>query len=95
MIKIKDKDYNFKFGFKAILQYEEETNNSLSSLGDNVKMGTLVDLCYYGIVSTGDIITRDEIVDAIDEDFSLLTVINDNISDSMSSFGALTQEAKK
>jgi hypothetical protein len=46
MIKIKNKEYKFKFGFKALLMYEKETGSSVSAIGDNINMSTLVDIAY-------------------------------------------------
>tara|TARA_R110000772_G_scaffold67579_2_gene150031 strand:+ start:4782 stop:5069 length:288 start_codon:yes stop_codon:yes gene_type:complete len=95
MITLKGKDYNFRFGFKAMMAYEEATGSSMSAIGEAFKMGTLVDLCYHGIVSTGDTITRETIIDAIDEKPALLTTLNEKLSKDMSSFNAIEKEAKK
>jgi hypothetical protein len=51
MIKIKNKEYKFKFGFKALLMYENETGKSVSEIGDNINMSTLVDIAYCGLKS--------------------------------------------
>jgi hypothetical protein len=95
MIKLKGKDYNFRFGFKAMCAYEDATGSSITALGDSFKMGTLVDLCYHGIVSTGDMITREAIIDAIDDQPALLNILNEKLSKDMSSFNSIELEAKK
>ena len=39
MIKIKNKEYKFKFGFKALLMFEKETGKSVAKLGENIDNG--------------------------------------------------------
>lgn len=95
MIQLNNKDYNFKFGFKAIVLMEEETGKSFSSIGEEFKFGDIVDLCYYGIKATGADITKDEIVDAIDNDPSLFKTINEAVGKDMAAFNQLEEEAKK
>ena len=70
MIKIKNKEYKFKFGFRAILLFEEETGQPIAELGENIKMADVVDIAYCGMKSAGEKITKDFIIDAIDEDMS-------------------------
>jgi|TARA_R110000851_G_scaffold252889_1_gene405335 hypothetical protein len=95
MIKIKDKEYKFKLGFKALLMFEKETGTSAANLGEDVKMSTLVDLCYCGLISCGEKVTKDFIIDAIDEDMGLLTTITDAMQQDVSSVTAIAEEAKK
>lgn len=95
MIKINNKEYRFKLGFKAILMYEKETGESISKLGEDIKMGTLVDLCYCGISSTGDKITKNEIIDAIDADMSLIKEISSLMQSDMAAISSFGEEAKK
>lgn len=95
MIKIKNKEYKFKLGFKALNSFEKETGKSVSSLGDNVMLGMIIDLAFHAITSQGDKITKDFIVDAIDEDIALLDVLNAAIAKDMETFSLLGAEAKK
>lgn len=95
MIKLKNKEYPFKLGFKALLLFEEETGQSLTTLMENIKMGTLVDLAYCAIKSTGTNITKEIIIDAIDDDPTLLNTLNEKVSEDMAAFEGLEKEAKK
>lgn len=95
MIKIKNKEYKFKLGFKALLMFERETGQSATSLGENIRFETLVDLCYCGINATGDKITKDAIIDAIDEDMGLLQIISKLMEQDMAAISSFDKEAKK
>lgn len=95
MIELKQNKFKFKLGFKALLLFEEETGKSLSSLGTDFKMVTIVDLCYCAIKSQGENISRKLIIDAIDEDPKLIKVITGKVSEDMSAFEALNEDAKK
>jgi hypothetical protein len=95
MIVLKNKEYKFKFGFKAILNYENETGKKVSDLADGLSMQTVVDLCFYAIKAAGDKITKDEIIDAIDDDMTLISTISDMISTDMAAMNVLQEEAKK
>ena len=76
MIKIKNKEYKFKFGFKALLMYEKETGSSVSAIGDNINMITLVDIAYCGLKAAGENVTKDFVIDAIDKTLHLLTYLH-------------------
>lgn len=95
MIKINNKEYKFKLGFKALLMLEETTGVSASELGQNIKMGMLVDLCYCGIKSTGEEITKEDIIDAIDADMGLLSVITKAMEKDMAAISSFDAEAGK
>lgn len=95
MIKLKNKEYPFKFGLKAMLKFEELTGKSATELGNNVMIGTVIDLCYCGIVSAGGEITRDQIIDAIDEDIEILNKVSEMIGEDMAALSSLNAEAKK
>ncbi len=93
MIKINNKEYNFKFGFRAMLKFEESTGQSISSLGDNFKMSTLVELAYAGF--TEGELTKDDIIDAIDEDMGLIEVLTTAFQKDMAAMNLVSEEAKK
>ncbi len=95
MIKIKNKEYKFKFGFKALLMFEKETGESVSKMGDNMTMESIVDIAYAGMKSSGEKVTKDFIIDAIDEDMSLINVFTEAMSQDMAAFNNLDAEAKK
>lgn len=95
MIKIKDKEYKFKLGFKALLMYQSGTQKDITSMGDNIQLMDIVDLAYYGMVSQGEEITKDFLIDAIDETPALIGVISDAMSEGMAAFNGLSVEAKK
>lgn len=95
MIKIKNKDYKFKFGFKAILFFEEESGKSISELGDNIKMADVISIAYCGLKASGEKVTKDFIIDAIDDDMSLLNVFTEAMSKDMAAMNNLKVEAKK
>lgn len=95
MIKLNNKEYRFKFGFKATLNYENEEGVSISELGSNFKMQNLVDMAYHAITAAGDTITKDEIVDAIDQDPSLINTITKAVEKDMAAFNLIEEEAKK
>ena len=95
MIKIKNKEYKFKFGFKALLMYEKETGSSISEMGEGVSMNMIVEIAYAGIKASGEKITKDFIIDAIDEDMALINVFTEAMSKDMAAFNNLNVEAKK
>lgn len=95
MIKIKNKEYKFKFGFKALIHFEDHTGKSVSELGENIGMSNLVDIAYCGLISQGEKVTRDFIIDAIDEDPTLITTFTEAMTADMAAFSQLNQEAKK
>ena len=95
MIKIKNKEYKFKFGFKALLMFEKETGESVSKMGDNMTMESIVDIAYAGMKSSGEKVTKDFIIDAIDDDMSLINVFTEAMSQDMAAFNNLDAEAKK
>ena len=95
MLELKGNKFKFKMGFKALLMFEEETGISGAELGENIKMQTLVDLCYCAIKSTGENISKELIIDAIDEDLSLLNKINEMIANDLTALNALNSEAGK
>jgi len=95
MIKIKNKEYKFKFGFKAILLFEKESGQSISDLGENIKMATIVEIAYAGLQAAGEKVTKDFIIDAIDEDMGLLTAFTEAMSADMAAMNTLKAEAKK
>lgn len=95
MIRIKNKDYRFRLGFKALLNYEEATGKRAATIGQEITMKTMAEICYYAITSTGDKITIEEIIDAIDEDMSLLETIAKAMEQDMAAFNTLSSEAKK
>ena len=95
MIKIKNKEYNFKFGFKALIMYENETGRSVSEIGENVNMITLVDIAYCGLKAAGENVTKDFVIDAIDEDFALMNVFTAAMQEDMAALNNMGKEAKK
>jgi hypothetical protein len=95
MIKIKNKEYKFKFGFKALLMFEKETGENILKMGDNMTMESIVDIAYAGMKSSGEKVTKDFIIDAIDEDMSLINVFTEAMSQDMAAFNNLNVEAKK
>lgn len=95
MIKIKNKEYKFKFGFKALLMYEKETGSSISEMGEGVSMNMIVEIAYAGIKASGEKITKDFIIDAIDEDMALINVFTEAMSKDMAAFNNINVEAKK
>jgi len=95
MIKIKNKEYKFKFGFKALLMFEKETGESVSKMGDNMTMESIVDIAYAGMKSSGEKVTKDFIIDAIDDDMGLINVFTEAMSQDMAAFNNLNVEAKK
>lgn len=95
MIKIKNKEYKFKFGFKALMMFEKETGQSISNLGENMMMETIVDIAYAGMKASGEKVTKDFIIDAIDEDMNLINVFTEAMSKDMAAFNNLNAEAKK
>ena len=95
MIKIKNKEYKFKFGFKALIMYENETGRSVSEIGENVNMITLVDIAYCGLKSAGENVTKEFIIDAIDEDFALMNVFTAAMQEDMAALNNIKKEAKK
>ena len=95
MIKINKKEYKFKFGFKALLMFEKETGESISKMGDNMTMESIVDIAYAGMKSSGEKVTKDFIINAIDEDMSLINVFTEAMSQDMAAFNNLNAEAKK
>ena len=92
MIKIKNKNYEFKFGFKAMLKFEEETGQSVSSVGDNFKMATIVEMALAGFINGP---TKEELIDAIDEDMSLMNTLTDAFTKDMGAMNLVEEEAKK
>jgi hypothetical protein len=95
MIKIKNKEYKFKFGFKALLMFEKETGESVSKMGDNMTMESIVDIAYAGMKSSGEKVTKDFIIDAIDDDMGLISVFTEAMQNDLSALGNLKVEAKK
>jgi hypothetical protein len=95
MIKIKNKEYKFKFGFKALIMYENETGKSVSEIGENINMSTLVDIAYCGLKAAGENVTKDFVIDAIDEDFALMNVFTASIQEDMAALNNMGKEAKK
>lgn len=95
MIKIKNKEYKFKFGFKAILLFEKESGTSISAMGENIKMADIVEIAYAGLQATGEKVTKDFIIDAIDDDMGLLNVFTEAMSKDMAAMNNLKAEAKK
>ncbi len=95
MIKIKNKEYKFKFGFKAILLFEKESGTSISAMGENIKMADIVDVAYAGLQAAGEKVTKDFIIDAIDDDMGLLNVFTEAMSEDMAAMNNLKAEAKK
>jgi len=95
MIKIKNKEYKFKFGFKALLMYEKETGSSVSAIGDNINMSTLVDIAYCGLKAAGENVTKDFVIDSIDEDFALINVFTQAMQEDMAALNNMGKEAKK
>lgn len=95
MIKINNKEYKFKFGFKALLMFEKETGESISKIGDNMTMESIVDIAYAGMKSSGEKVTKDFIINAIDDDMSLINVFTEAMSQDMAAFNNLNAEAKK
>jgi len=75
--------------------YERETGASVSAIGDNITMSTLVDIAYCGLASAGEKITKDFIIDAIDEDFSLINVFTSAMQEDMAALNNMGKEAKK
>ena len=95
MIKIKNKEYKFKFGFKALMMFEKETGKSVATLCENIMMESIVDIAYSGMKACGEKVSKDFIIDAIDDDISLINVITEAMSSDMASFNNLGKEAKK
>jgi hypothetical protein len=95
MIKINGKEYKFRFGFKALLIYEELTGKSVSDLGENLKMASIVDIAYSGIKAEGEEVTREMIIDAIDADFNLLKEVTEKMQADMEALTMMGNEAKK
>jgi len=95
MIKIKNKEYKFKFGFKALLMYEKETGSSISEMGENVTMNMIVEIAYAGMKASGEKVTKDFIIDAIDDDMGLISVFTEAMQNDLSALGNLKVEAKK
>ena len=95
MIELKGNKLKFKLGFKALLLFEEETGKSAASIGTDMRMSMIVDLCYCAIKSTGENISKALIIDAIDEDPKLIKIITDKISEDVMAFDVLQKDAKK
>lgn len=95
MIKIKDKEYKFKVGFKALATMQKETGINLAKFGEDVQLMDIVDLAYYGMVTQGETITKDELIDAIDDNPTLISTISEAMSEGMSAFNGFAVEAKK
>ncbi len=95
MITLNNKEYKFKFGFKAMLNFENETGQSVTNLTTDFKMQTVVDMCYYGIIAAGETITKDEVVNAIDSDPSLIKLIPEVLSKDLAAMNLIEEEAKK
>lgn len=95
MIKINNKEYKFKFGFKAMILFEKETGKSITEVGENMQMGTLADIAYCGLRGAGEKVTKDWIIDAIDADMGLLSVITNAMQGDMAAVTTLEVEAKK
>ena len=94
-ITIKNKEYDFKIGFKALLMYEKETNRSAADLGKDMTMGTMADLFYCGLVSQGADVTKEFVIDAIDEDMTLLDTIGKHMSEDIGSVQSIADESGK
>lgn len=92
MIKIKNKDYELKFGFKAMLKFEEETGQSITKMGDDFKMIDVVNIVYAMLHKD---VTKDEIIDAIDADMSLINKIVEILGRDMQAMSIIEEEAKK
>jgi len=93
MIKINNKNYDFKFGFKAMLKFEESTGQSISSLSGDFKLSNIVEMTYAGLVNND--LTKDEIIDAIDADMSLMSTLTSAFEKDMSAMNSIEEEAKK
>jgi len=78
-----------------MLNFENEEGVSVSSISDDFKMQTIVDMAYYAINATKDEITKDEIIDAIDADASLIGIITKAIEKDMGALNLIEEEAKK
>ena len=92
MIKIKNKDYELKFGFRQMLKFEQETGKSVSKMGDDFKMADIVEIVYASLHKD---VSRDDIIDAIDADMSLINTIVEGLSNNMSAMAMVEEEAKK
>lgn len=92
MIRIKNKDYELKFGFRAMLKFEEETGHSIAKMGDDFKMADVVEIVYAILHKE---VTKDEIIDAIDADMTLIGKIVDSLGKDMQAMTLIEEEAKK
>lgn len=93
MIKINNKNYEFKFGFKAMLKFEESTGQSISSLSGEFKLANIVEMTHAGLVNND--LTRDDIIDAIDADLGLMQTLTEAFEKDMAAMNSIDEEAKK
>lgn len=92
MIKIKNKEYELKFGFRAMLKFEEETGKSIAKIGENFMMADVLNIAYAILHKD---LTKDEIIDAIDEDNTLLDQIMNSLSEDVAAAEVMSDDAKK
>lgn len=97
MIKINNKKYSFKFGFKAMVAFEEGEGKPFSEMSKRGNsLLTIVALAYYGInAASKEQITREELIDAIDQDETLLETIMKVAEKDMGAANSIKAEAKK
>jgi len=75
--------------------YEKETGSSISEMGESVSMNMIVEIAYAGMKASGEKVTKDFIIDAIDEDMGLISVFTETMQSDLSALNNLNAEAKK
>ncbi len=93
MIKINNKNYDFKFGFKAMLNFEEATGQQIGAMSDGFKLSVMVEIARAGLVDCE--LTKDELIDAIDKDMTLLTTMAQAFEKDITAVNSISEEAKK
>jgi hypothetical protein len=87
ILKVKDKEYTLRIGSRALLAMSSKAEELAKG---NLDFDALVDLAYAGIKEKGEL-TRDEVDEALDTDFSLMQEIMKEIA----ALKGLGEEAKK
>lgn len=91
---INGKEYKLRFGYKAMLEYEK-SGKKIANLEQDSDMSTIAELAYCAIVGAGQTVKRDDIIDAIDADLSLIPKISEALEKDMTSMAAMNVEAGK
>ena len=95
IVKIKNIDYNFTFGFKAMYYFEKESGTNISKIGSDFSLEQLVLLIHSGLKAGGNELSEDDIIDAIDSDSTLIGTFTKLIGEGVASFNQLDAKAKK